>query len=82
MIRVAIIVGTTRPGRKTETVARWFYDIARGRADADIATSSCRSSTSRFRSNTRKPHTRAWAAKIASFEAFVFVTPEYNHGIR
>jgi len=26
-----------------------------------------------------KPHTRAWAAKIASFDAFVFVTPEYNH---
>jgi NAD(P)H-dependent FMN reductase len=28
-----------------------------------------------------KPHTRAWAEKINSFDAFVFVTPEYNHGI-
>ena len=27
-----------------------------------------------------KPHTKAWAAKIAAFDAFVFVTPEYNHG--
>ena len=26
-----------------------------------------------------KPHTRAWAEKIATFDAFVFVTPEYNH---
>jgi NAD(P)H-dependent FMN reductase len=26
-----------------------------------------------------KPHTKAWAAKIASFDAFVFVTPKYNH---
>ena len=26
-----------------------------------------------------KPHTKAWAAKIASFDAFIFVTPEYNH---
>ena len=25
------------------------------------------------------PHTKAWAAKIAAFDAFVFVTPEYNH---
>jgi NAD(P)H-dependent FMN reductase len=25
-------------------------------------------------------HTRTWAAKIDSFDAFVFVTPEYNHG--
>ena len=31
----------------------------------------------------RRPvcHTRAWAAKIGSFDAYVFVTPEYNHGI-
>ena len=28
-----------------------------------------------------KPHTKAWAAKIDSFDAYVFVTPEYNHGI-
>lgn len=26
-----------------------------------------------------KPHTKAWAAKIDSFDGFVFVTPEYNH---
>ena len=28
-----------------------------------------------------KPHTKVWAAKIGSFDAHVFVTPEYNHGI-
>jgi NAD(P)H-dependent FMN reductase len=27
-----------------------------------------------------KDHTKAWAAKIEPFDAFVFVTPEYNHG--
>ena len=27
-----------------------------------------------------QPHTLRWAAKIASFDGFVFVTPEYNHG--
>ena len=26
------------------------------------------------------PHTKAWAAKIDAFDAYVFVTPEYNHG--
>ena len=25
-------------------------------------------------------HTKQWAAKIASFDGFVIVTPEYNHG--
>jgi NAD(P)H-dependent FMN reductase len=28
-----------------------------------------------------KPHTKAWAAKIDKFDSYVFVTPEYNHGI-
>ena len=28
-----------------------------------------------------QPHTKTWAAKIDSFDGYVFVTPEYNHGI-
>jgi len=28
-----------------------------------------------------KPHTKVWAAKVGSLDGFVFVTPEYNHGI-
>jgi len=28
-----------------------------------------------------KPHTKRWAEKIGSFDAYIFVTPEYNHGI-
>jgi NAD(P)H-dependent FMN reductase len=31
--------------------------------------------------NYTQPHTRAWAEKVAGYDAFVFVTPEYNHGI-
>ncbi len=27
-----------------------------------------------------KEHTKKWAAKIGSFDGYVFVTPEYNHG--
>jgi NAD(P)H-dependent FMN reductase len=29
----------------------------------------------------QQPHTKRWAAKIASLDAFVFISPEYNHGI-
>jgi NAD(P)H-dependent FMN reductase len=28
-----------------------------------------------------KPHTKTWAAKVGSFDGYVFVAPEYNHGI-
>ena len=34
MLKVAIIIGSTRPGRKAEVVARWVYDIASKRSDA------------------------------------------------
>jgi NAD(P)H-dependent FMN reductase len=34
MLRVAIVVGSTRPGRKAEDVARWVYELASKRGDA------------------------------------------------
>src|SRR2546422_4498277 len=36
LLRVAIIVGSTRPGRKGEAVARWVYEIAGSRGDAEF----------------------------------------------
>jgi len=87
MIKIAIITGSTRPGRKSEAVARWVFDIASRRDDAsfevvDIAAfglplldEPVPPSMNRY----EKSHTHAWAAKIATFDAFVFVTPEYNH---
>jgi NAD(P)H-dependent FMN reductase len=86
-VKIAIIVGSTRPGRKADTVARWVLDIAARRGDAsfeivDIADfdlplldEALPPSMGRY----AQPHTRAWAEKIAGFDAFVFVTPEYNH---
>jgi len=88
MLRIAIVIGSTRPGRHGEAVGKWAYEIGRKRGDADFelldiaqfnlplldeplpATSGQYS----------QPHTRAWSAKIASFDGYVFVTPEYNHG--
>jgi len=45
--RIAIIIGSTRPGRKVEAVAKWVYEISQTRSDAefelvDIKTSTCR----------------------------------------
>ena len=36
MIKTAIVIGSTRPGRKAEAVARWVYDIAKKRNDAEF----------------------------------------------
>ena len=87
MLKIAIITGSTRPGRKSEAVARWVYDIAAKRSDAsfevvDIAAFDLPLLDEALPPTMHqyaKPHTKAWAAKIATFDAFVFVTPEYNH---
>lgn len=36
MLKLAIIIGTTRPGRIGESVARWAHDLARNRRDAEF----------------------------------------------
>ncbi|MFW7378951.1 MAG: NADPH-dependent FMN reductase [Oligoflexus sp.] len=88
MINIAIVIGSTRPSRIGDQVGRWVHEIAQKRDDANYDLIDIRDfnlplldeenppSTGKY----SKPHTKAWAAKIDSFDAFVFVTPEYNHG--
>lgn len=88
MLNVAIIIGSTRPGRKAEAVARWVHELAAKRTDAlfevvDVAAFDLPlldEPVPPMLNKYTKPHTKAWAEKIASFDAYVFVTPEYNHG--
>lgn len=87
MTRIGIIVGSTRPGRNGEAVARWVYEIAAQRSDAqfelvDLADFPLPHLDEPFppsMGHYQNEHTKQWAAKIASFDGFVFVTPEYNH---
>jgi len=87
MTNIGIIIGSTRPGRKGEVVARWVHDIAAKRDDAnfeviDIADFHLPHLDEEIPASMgqyAKLHTKAWAEKIASFDGFVFVTPEYNH---
>ena len=88
MLKIAIIIGSTRPGRKAEAIGKWAYDIARQRGDVyfelvDLAEFNLPLLDEPMPAGTRQysqPHTRAWSAKIDSFDGYVFVTPEYNHG--
>ncbi len=88
MIKVGIIVGSTRPGRHADAVAKWVLENAKQRKDAqfevvDIADYKLPLLDEPIppsQGKYSKPHTKAWAEKVASFDAYVFVTPEYNHG--
>jgi NAD(P)H-dependent FMN reductase len=89
MIKVAVIMGSTRPGRKAADVARWVHGIASLRADAvfelvdiqDFNLPLLDEPVPPSMGQYSKDHTKAWAAKIDQYDGFVFVTPEYNHGI-
>ena len=88
MLKVAIVTGSTRPGRNNEAVANWVYRIAKERMDADFELVDIASYNLPLLDESMPPvfaqysnaHTKAWSDKIASFDAYVFVTPEYNHG--
>ena len=89
MIKVAIILGSTRPGRNGEQVAKWVHDLARKRTDASFELVDLKDHPLPLldepippsAGHYSQPHTKAWAEKIAGFDAFVFVAPEYNHGV-
>ncbi len=87
VLKVAIVVGSTRPGRKADGVATWISGIAGKRGDAkyevvdiaDYALPHLDEPLPPLAGQYSQPHTRRWAATIDSYDAFVFVTPEYNH---
>jgi NAD(P)H-dependent FMN reductase len=89
VIKIGIILGSTRPNRVGAQVAAWVHDVAARRDDADVELVDLREQSlphldeplSPMLGQYRHEHTKAWAEKIASFDALIFVTPEYNHGM-
>ena len=87
MTKTGIILGSTRPGRNGEPVAKWILDVASKRTDAefelvdllDYDLPHLDEALPPSMGQYSKPHTQEWAAKIGSFDGFIIVTPEYNH---
>jgi NAD(P)H-dependent FMN reductase len=87
MPKIAIIIGSTRPGRRGADVAKWVYDVAVKRDDAefeildllDFKLPHLDEVMPAVTGQYENDHTRAWSAAIDGFDGFVFVTPEYNH---
>ncbi|SFR20032.1 NAD(P)H-dependent FMN reductase [Lentzea waywayandensis] len=86
-MRIAVILGSTRPGRRSEGVARWVVNVANARTDAsfdlidlkEVNLPMLDEPVPAIVGEYAHAHTREWAALIAPYDGFVFVTPEYNH---
>jgi NAD(P)H-dependent FMN reductase len=90
-MRIGIILGSTRPGRQGESIARWVYARASQRNDAEFALIDLKDyglgllneATVPGAANRQyeNPATRRWSQTVDALDSFVFVTPEYNHGV-
>jgi NAD(P)H-dependent FMN reductase len=86
---IAVILGSTRPGRLGKVVADWVYERASQRADAEFELVDLADQdlplldepTPPMMGRYSKEHTKAWAATIDRFDGYIFVTPEYNHSL-
>jgi NAD(P)H-dependent FMN reductase len=90
MSRFAVIVGSTRPGRSGRAVAEWVAGIAAQEHPAeefevvdlaDVALPLLDEARPAIFGQYGQEHTARWAETIASYDGFIFVTPEYNHSI-
>jgi NAD(P)H-dependent FMN reductase len=88
-VKIAVILGSTRPNRIGKGVADWVLERAADRTTANYELIDLLEHTLPFLDEPFPPaldrytneHTKAWAVTIGSYDAFVFVTPEYNHSI-
>lgn len=87
VIRVAVVTGSTRPGRRNLAVAEWVCRIAQERKDAEFELVDIADYDLPLLDEPMPPmlgqymheRTKIWSERIKSFDAYVFVTPEYNH---
>jgi NAD(P)H-dependent FMN reductase len=86
-LRIALVLASTRPGRRGEQIATWALDAARAHGGADyeiidLADHDLGNLDEPGNPNLQQyqhDHTRAWGELIDGFDGFVFIVPEYNH---
>jgi NAD(P)H-dependent FMN reductase len=90
MVKIQIIVGSTRPGRKGDAVGEWVLAQAKKRDDFEVELVDVADYNLPLLDEATPPsmghpytknHTKKWGEKIAEADGYVFVTAEYNHSI-
>jgi len=91
-LRLGMVVGSTRPGRRAPAVAAWAAQVAAAHLQ-DVAVDLRTLDLAEFGlplldepvpaafGEYAHTHTRRWAEAIAACDGFLFVTPEYNHSL-
>lgn len=88
-LRIAVLVGSTRPARRGPAVAEWVRTAAHRHPAlagavidlvdiADAGLPLLDEPVAAIFGEYRRPHTARWAATVGSYDAFLVVTPVHN----
>lgn len=90
-MKIGIIIGSIRDGRRGGNVATWVESIAKERTDVNFELLDLREFNVPLLTAPTPPgaaqrhydseEVRRWSAAIDSCDGFIFVTPEYNHSV-
>jgi NAD(P)H-dependent FMN reductase len=89
MAHLGVVVASTREDRAGWLVSQWFVERAKLHGTFDVQLIDLKEVNLPLLDEPNHPRlqkyqrdsTKAWSARVASIDAFVFVTPEYNHGM-
>jgi NAD(P)H-dependent FMN reductase len=93
MLNLKIIIGSTRPGRAADLVVPWISGAAREHGAFDVEVLDLRDWQLPIFGETfatlgdpanpafSVPRVRQWNDAIGAGDAYLFVTPEYNHSV-
>jgi NAD(P)H-dependent FMN reductase len=90
MLKIQVIIGSTREGRKGEKVAKWVFEKLNADKRYSAELIDLRDYPLEFYHDEMTPGkingnydsetARRWTSKIREADGYIFVTPEYNHG--
>lgn len=90
-MKLAVIIGTTRESRKTPQQAKWVMKTLETMEGVEAELVDLKDYaipifnepvSPRYNPNRAiDPEAKKWLDKLEQFDAYVFVTPEYNHSI-
>lgn len=90
-MKLGVIVGSTRQNRKTPRQAEWIFKAAQAMDGVEAELVDLKDYpmpmfdepiSPRYNQDRKiDPAAIPWLKKLDSFDAYVFVTPEYNHSI-
>ncbi len=88
-MKIQVILGSTRPNRIGEGVAKWVLETAQARDDvefelvdiADYNLPLLDEPMPPMMNQYTKDHTKKWSEKISQADGYIFVTAEYNRSV-